>query len=135
MKVIWRFQIVHQKPQVERKIIIQWPTELLLHCQLTWFRAWPNIFMIQSGYIYTVYIIKPFDLYLLDTDLLTQILVSCPLMSFIYKRIEMHLSLGIDKIFDLCKKSFPFNYSRQHDFLDRYGISVSQMTTDMFHVS
>jgi len=76
--------------------------------------------MIQSGYIYTVYIIKPFDLYLLDTDLLTQILVSCPLMSFIYKRIEMHLSLGIDKIFDLCKK-----YRFQSEFLTWVSQRVS----------
>jgi hypothetical protein len=26
-------------------------------------------------------------------------------------------------------------YCRHHDLLDRYGISVSQMTTDMFHLS
>ena len=26
-------------------------------------------------------------------------------------------------------------YGRHHDFVDRYGISVSQMTTDMIHVS
>jgi hypothetical protein len=26
-------------------------------------------------------------------------------------------------------------YSRHHDLVDRYGISVSQMTTDMFHLS
>jgi hypothetical protein len=26
-------------------------------------------------------------------------------------------------------------YGRHHDFVDRYGISVSQMTTDMFHLS
>jgi hypothetical protein len=24
-------------------------------------------------------------------------------------------------------------YGRHHDLVDRYGISVSQMTTDMFH--
>ena len=27
------------------------------------------------------------------------------------------------------------SYSRHHDMVDRYGISVSQMTTDMFHLS
>jgi hypothetical protein len=26
-------------------------------------------------------------------------------------------------------------YGRRHDLVDRYGISVSQMTTDMFHLS
>ena len=26
-------------------------------------------------------------------------------------------------------------YGRLHDLVDRYGISVSQMTTDMFHLS
>jgi len=26
-------------------------------------------------------------------------------------------------------------YGRNHDLVDRYGISVSQMTTDMFHLS
>ena len=26
-------------------------------------------------------------------------------------------------------------YGRKHDLVDRYGISVSQMTTDMFHLS
>jgi hypothetical protein len=26
-------------------------------------------------------------------------------------------------------------YGRHHDLVDRYGISVSQMTTDMFHLS
>jgi hypothetical protein len=26
-------------------------------------------------------------------------------------------------------------YGRHHDLVDRYGISVSQMTTDMFHMS
>ena len=26
-------------------------------------------------------------------------------------------------------------YSRHHDLIDRYGISVSQMTIDMFHLS
>jgi hypothetical protein len=25
-------------------------------------------------------------------------------------------------------------YGRHHDFVNRYGISVSQMTTDMFHL-
>ena len=26
-------------------------------------------------------------------------------------------------------------YGHHHDLVDRYGISVSQMTTDMFHLS
>jgi hypothetical protein len=26
-------------------------------------------------------------------------------------------------------------YGRHHDLIDHYGISVSQMTTDMFHLS
>ena len=26
-------------------------------------------------------------------------------------------------------------YGRHHDLVDRYGISMSQMTTDMFHLS
>jgi hypothetical protein len=26
-------------------------------------------------------------------------------------------------------------YGRHHDLVDRYGIPVSQMTTDMFHLS
>ena len=33
------------------------------------------------------------------------------------------------------KSSLPKFYVRQHDLVDRYGISVSQMTTDMFHLS
>ena len=28
-----------------------------------------------------------------------------------------------------------FNPGFNHDFVDHYGISVSQMTTDMFHLS
>ena len=33
------------------------------------------------------------------------------------------------------KSSLRKCYDRQHDLVDRYGISVSQMTTDMFHLS
>jgi hypothetical protein len=33
------------------------------------------------------------------------------------------------------KSSLRKFYGRNHDLLDRYGISVSQMTTDMFHLS
>jgi hypothetical protein len=33
------------------------------------------------------------------------------------------------------KSSLRKFYGRHHDFVDRYGISVSQMTTDMFHLS
>jgi hypothetical protein len=33
------------------------------------------------------------------------------------------------------KSSLRKFYGRHHDFADRYGISVSQMTTDMFHLS
>jgi hypothetical protein len=28
-----------------------------------------------------------------------------------------------------------FTYGRHHDLVDRYGVSVSQMITDMFHLS
>jgi hypothetical protein len=33
------------------------------------------------------------------------------------------------------KSSLRKIYGRQHDLVDRYGISVSQITTDMFHLS
>jgi len=33
------------------------------------------------------------------------------------------------------KSSFLKFYVRHHDLIDRYGISVSQMTTDMSHLS
>ena len=33
------------------------------------------------------------------------------------------------------KSSLRKLYGGQHDLLDRYGISVSQMVTDMFHLS
>jgi hypothetical protein len=33
------------------------------------------------------------------------------------------------------KSSLQKCYGRHHDLVDRYGISVSQMTTDMFHLS
>ena len=33
------------------------------------------------------------------------------------------------------KSSLRKLYGRQHDLVDRCGISVSQMTTDMFHLS
>ena len=33
------------------------------------------------------------------------------------------------------KSSLRKFYGRHHDFVDRYGISVSQMITDMFHLS
>jgi hypothetical protein len=33
------------------------------------------------------------------------------------------------------KSSLRKFYSRHHNLVDRYGISVSQMTTDMFHLS
>jgi hypothetical protein len=33
------------------------------------------------------------------------------------------------------KRSHRKCYGRHHDWVDRYGISVSQMTTDMFHLS
>ena len=33
------------------------------------------------------------------------------------------------------KSSIRKFYGRHHDFVDRYGISVSQMSTDMFHLS
>ena len=35
----------------------------------------------------------------------------------------------------LLSQGFLFVYSRHHDLVDRYGISVSQMTTDIFHLS
>jgi hypothetical protein len=33
------------------------------------------------------------------------------------------------------KSSILKYYGRHHDLVDRYGISVSQMTTDMLHLS
>jgi hypothetical protein len=33
------------------------------------------------------------------------------------------------------KSSLRQFYGRHHDLVDRYGISMSQMTTDMFHLS
>ena len=33
------------------------------------------------------------------------------------------------------KSSFQKFYGRHHDLVDRYGISVSQLTTDMFYLS
>jgi hypothetical protein len=33
------------------------------------------------------------------------------------------------------KSSLRKFYGRHHDLVDRYGIYVSQMTTDMFHLS
>ena len=33
------------------------------------------------------------------------------------------------------KRSLQIFYGRHHDLVDRYGISVSQITTDMFHLS
>jgi len=33
------------------------------------------------------------------------------------------------------KSSLQKFYGRHHDLLDRYGISVSEITTDMFHLS
>jgi hypothetical protein len=33
------------------------------------------------------------------------------------------------------KPSLQIFYGRHHDLVDRYGISVSQITTDMFHLS
>jgi hypothetical protein len=33
------------------------------------------------------------------------------------------------------KSSLRMFYGRHHDLIDRYGISVSQMTTDVFHLS
>jgi hypothetical protein len=33
------------------------------------------------------------------------------------------------------KSSLRKLYGHHHDLVDRYGISVSQMTTDMFHLS
>ena len=33
------------------------------------------------------------------------------------------------------KSSFPKFYDRRHDFVDRYGISASEITTDMFTCS
>jgi hypothetical protein len=33
------------------------------------------------------------------------------------------------------KSSLRTFYGRHHDLVDRYGISVSQMTTDVFHLS
>ena len=35
----------------------------------------------------------------------------------------------------LLSQGFLLVYSRHHDLVDRYGISVSQMTTDIFHLS
>jgi hypothetical protein len=34
-----------------------------------------------------------------------------------------------------CYSIFSKFYDRQHDLVDGYGIYVSQMTTDMFHLS
>ena len=38
-------------------------------------------------------------------------------------------------LFVKLKSSVPICYGRHHDLVDRYGISVSQMTTDIFHLS
>ena len=38
-------------------------------------------------------------------------------------------------LFVKLKSSLQKFYGRHHDLVDRYGISVSQMTTDMFHLS
>ena len=41
----------------------------------------------------------------------------------------------LNQVFLLVKSSLLKCYGRRHDLVDRYGISVSQMTTDMFHLS
>ena len=41
----------------------------------------------------------------------------------------------LNQVFLLVKSSLLKCYGRHHDLVDRYGISVSQMTTDMFHLS
>jgi hypothetical protein len=38
-------------------------------------------------------------------------------------------------LLDKLKSSLRKFYDRHHDLVDRYGISVSQITTDMFHLS
>jgi hypothetical protein len=46
---------------------------------------------------------------------------------------RMLLNLGF--LLVTLKSSLRKFYGRHHDLVDRYGISVSQMTTDMFHLS
>ena len=52
-------------------------------------------------------------------------------------RICTSLKIVYDNGFLLVKlkSSLRKCYGRHHDLVDRYGISVSQMTTDMYHLS
>jgi hypothetical protein len=64
-----------------------------------------------------------------------------------FRACDSHQNLG-DRVFLLTvkllnqgflwvklKSSLRKFYGRHHDLVDRYGISVSQMTTDVFHLS
>jgi hypothetical protein len=48
-----------------------------------------------------------------------------------YLLFQAHQWLLLVKLKSLLRKC----YGRHHDMVERYGISVSQMTTDMFHLS
>ena len=57
-----------------------------------------------------------------------------PVVSVRYLRyFQLKYRLGICNHF--LKSLLRKLYGRHRDFVDRYGISVSQMTTDMFHLS
>jgi len=67
-------------------------------------------------------------------------IVLCPFVFFLLAIVLSVLLLytvsdcpfGIFKLF--LKSSLRKLYGRHHDLVDRYGISMSQMTTDMFHL-
>jgi hypothetical protein len=66
-----------------------------------------------------------------DTRRVNLVTYSCLICSFPFDFLE---SAAI-KAPPILKSSLRQFYGRHHDLVDRYGISVSQMTTDMFHLS
>ena len=59
----------------------------------------------------------------------------CTSLHLFFLFIHNHLTLTLTNRYVSDKSSRRKLYGRHRDLVDRYGISVSQMTTDMFHLS
>ena len=64
----------------------------------------------------------------------TETMVFCP-ESVLFKLLLTRKLLNQGFLLVKLKSSLRKFYGHHNDLVDRYGISVSQMTTDMFHLS
>ena len=136
VKLADNFQIrKHSWPCLFHIKVLEDESHFHLHCNSTNFNIWKRELyrIIRNGKKYmltssTLKLVENIWLFILQSlKLRTKDLWNVPLYLLIMYVVQIYLLFSY--------VSYTVRHSRHYDMVDRYGISMSQMTTDMFHLS